>query len=142
MDRLEPEERARGEYPACSFPSMTLDEWRLTGRPDDVALQLAADAEVREDLDALLGVACIVVEFPAFTDGRGFSQGRRLRQRGFSGDLLARGDLLPDQWPLLERCGFSGFVSEELEERGRARPRPRVAYQVDALNPRPAFRQR
>lgn len=61
-------------------------------------------ATIADDLDRLELVA---IEFPAFTDGRGFSQARRLRERyGFRGELRAVGRLLSDQYAFLLRCGF------------------------------------
>lgn len=61
-------------------------------------------AAIADDLDRLELVA---VEFPAFTDGRGFSHARRLRERyGFRGELRAVGRLLCDQYAFLQRCGF------------------------------------
>ena len=53
----------------------------------------------------------IAVHFPAFTDGRGYSTARLLRQRyGFTGELRAFGDILRDQLFELARCGFDSFV--------------------------------
>ena len=55
--------------------------------------------------------ALIAVHFPAFTDGRGYSTARLLRQRyGFTGELRAFGDVLRDQLYELARCGFDSFV--------------------------------
>ena len=51
------------------------------------------------------------MHFPAFTDGRGYSTARLLRQRyGFAGELRAFGDILRDQLFELARCGFDSFV--------------------------------
>jgi len=50
--------------------------------------------------------APIVIEFEAVRDGRGFSLATVLRERGFSGSLIAVGDLLPDQARHLMRSGF------------------------------------
>ena len=53
----------------------------------------------------------IGVNFPKFTDGRGYSTARLLRERfGYEGELRAVGDVLADQIPLMRRCGFSAFV--------------------------------
>ncbi len=52
----------------------------------------------------------IVIEFPFFKDGRGFSYGLRLRdQFGYTGELRATGHLLPDQALFLLRCGYDSF---------------------------------
>lgn len=54
----------------------------------------------------------IVVEFPKFRDGRGFTIGRTLRGRyGYKGDIRAIGHVLPDQFGALVECGFSSIVT-------------------------------
>jgi phosphoadenosine phosphosulfate reductase len=55
--------------------------------------------------------ASIIIEFPAFTDGRGYSYARLLRERyGYEGELRARGDILTDQAPYFFRCGFDALT--------------------------------
>lgn len=55
--------------------------------------------------------ASIAINFPAFTDGRGYSSARLLRERyGFSGEVRAVGDVLTDQVPFMRRCGIDAFV--------------------------------
>ncbi len=52
-------------------------------------------------------LALIVIEFPAFTDGRGFSLAVRLRKDlGFKGEIRAVGPVIPDQTLFLLRAGF------------------------------------
>ena len=52
----------------------------------------------------------IAVNFPAFTDGRGFSIGRLLKERyGYTGQLRAIGNPIQDQLFYLKRCGFNAF---------------------------------
>ena len=57
----------------------------------------------------------IVLEFPKFADGRGYSKARIIREKhGYAGELRADGDVLIDQIPFMERCGFTSFsVSHE-----------------------------
>jgi uncharacterized protein (DUF934 family) len=56
-------------------------------------------------------VPVIAVEFPAFTDGRGYSTARLLRERyGYAGELRAFGDVGRDQLYLLRQAGFDAFV--------------------------------
>ncbi|MDR3410278.1 MAG: DUF934 domain-containing protein [Formivibrio sp.] len=70
--------------------------------PDDEVESLGADAAT---------LTLIAVEFPAFTDGRGFSAGRLLRERyGFTGELRAQGDVFKDTLNYLARCGFNSFA--------------------------------
>jgi len=53
----------------------------------------------------------IAIDFPQFTDGRGYSSARLLRERyGFRGELRAVGDILRDQLYYLEHCGFNAFA--------------------------------
>ena len=53
--------------------------------------------------------AIIGVDFSPFTDGRGYSLARLLRQRGYHGDLRAFGEIQRDQLFFLARCGYSSF---------------------------------
>lgn len=71
-------------------------------QPDDDPALLADDA-------ARLSV--IAVDFPQFTDGRGYSHARLLRERyGYRGELRAVGDVLRDQLYFLAQCGFDAFT--------------------------------
>jgi len=88
---------------------MPLGEWLEVQQPVDVTVQVRSDEPLEEHYQALAGAARIVMEFPGFMDGRGFSHGRKLRQLGFTGELLASGDILEDQLEFLLRCGFSGL---------------------------------
>jgi uncharacterized protein (DUF934 family) len=51
----------------------------------------------------------VAVNFPVFTDGRGFSSARELRERGFQGEIRATGHFIRDQLYFLKRCGFNAF---------------------------------
>ncbi|HXW66056.1 MAG TPA: DUF934 domain-containing protein [Burkholderiaceae bacterium] len=56
-------------------------------------------------------IALIGVQFPKFTDGRGYSSAVLLRTRyGWRGELRALGDVLPDQLFALRRVGFDSFA--------------------------------
>jgi uncharacterized protein (DUF934 family) len=64
-------------------------------------------ARVSSDLPRL---ALVAIRFPVFTDGRGYSLARELRERyGWRGELRATGDVLRDQLFYLARCGFDTF---------------------------------
>ncbi len=56
-----------------------------------------------------LDVDMIAIEFPSFTDGRGYSFAVHLRRQGFSGELRAVGDVYSDVLHYLLRCGFDSF---------------------------------
>ncbi len=64
-------------------------------------------AELEPYLDLL---AVVVLAFPNFKDGRGYSQARQLRERyGFAGELRAAGQILRDQFLFLVRAGFDAL---------------------------------
>ncbi|MBT8138134.1 MAG: DUF934 domain-containing protein [Gammaproteobacteria bacterium] len=53
----------------------------------------------------------IAIDFPVFSDGRGYSYARQLRERyAFKGELRAIGDVLRDQMYFYKRCGFNSFA--------------------------------
>ena len=60
----------------------------------------------------------VAIAFAAATDGRGFSQARLLRRRGYSGELRAIGAFNRDQLPFLFRCGFDAFELTAAEATG------------------------
>jgi uncharacterized protein (DUF934 family) len=58
----------------------------------------------------------IAAEFPGPSDGRGYTQGRLLRERyHFAGELRAAGYVRRDQLFFLARCGFTSFELPENE---------------------------
>jgi uncharacterized protein (DUF934 family) len=52
----------------------------------------------------------VEVTFPAFTDGRGFSSARILREAGYTGELRATGDIGVDMLSHLRRVGFDAIA--------------------------------
>jgi uncharacterized protein (DUF934 family) len=54
----------------------------------------------------LTTLALIVIAFPSYGDGRGFSVARRLRAADYQGRLRARGPLIVDQFRYALACGF------------------------------------
>ena len=70
--------------------------------PSDEPAELFANAPLPE---------LVAVRFPAFTDGRGYSIARLLRERhGYRGEVRAIGDVLHDTLFDLARCGFDAFA--------------------------------
>lgn len=66
----------------------------------------------------LAGLVLIRVHVPAFNDGRGFTIGRRLRMRGYTGELRAVGPMIADQYPMARRVGFDGVeIPDEIAAR-------------------------
>jgi uncharacterized protein (DUF934 family) len=65
------------------------------------------NSATQEQVVALLPrLALVVIAFPGFGDGRGFTLARRLRRAGFAGILRAAGPLIPDQFAYALACGF------------------------------------
>lgn len=48
----------------------------------------------------------VAIDFPKFSDGRGFSIARALRAQGYEGRLRATGALIPDQFAFALQVGF------------------------------------
>lgn len=66
---------------------------------------------LKEDVEKL---PVIAVDFPKFSDGRGYSIAYNLRARlGFTGELRAIGDVLRDQMFYMQRVGFNAFATRE-----------------------------
>lgn len=80
-------------------------------QPETTGVVIAPDDDVSRLTPHLQNLAVIAVTFPAFNDGRAFSQASLLRSRlGFLGELRAVGDVLIDQIPLMLRCGVNAFA--------------------------------
>lgn len=80
-------------------------------RPGSTGVIVSPDDDVSRLEPHLEKLALIAVTFPAFNDGRAYSQASLLRSRlGFGGELRATGDVLIDQVPLMLRCGIDSFA--------------------------------
>ncbi len=103
------------ELPAEGPVIVGLKRWwrereRLIMRGGPLGVWLTAEQTPSELGDDLEFLDLVALDFPAFTDGRSYSNARRLRERyGFEGELRATGDVLRDQYLFLERCGFDAL---------------------------------
>lgn len=98
--------RFRDDEPA-DHPGITVDAFLDQADADAVRVEPGDDA--RALIPHLARLRLIEVNFPAFTDGRGYSSARILREAGYAGELRAVGDVLVDQIGFLRRCGFDAF---------------------------------
>ncbi|MHA6878425.1 DUF934 domain-containing protein [Ralstonia pseudosolanacearum] len=101
---------------------VTLQNWmahrqQYRRRRHPVAVWLAPDADPAELLEPgattidPTGLAMIAIDFPVYTDGRGYSIAQLLRhQLGWQGALRAVGDVMIDTVHYLARCGFDSFA--------------------------------
>lgn len=77
----------------------------------DLGVWLASDERPEELKDDLQAFTVIAVDFPKFSDGRGYSTAYNLRARlGYEGELRAIGDVLRDQLFYMQRVGFDAFA--------------------------------
>jgi uncharacterized protein (DUF934 family) len=106
-------------------------------KPDDDPDALAADCSA---------LPLIAVDFPQFSDGRGYSTARLLREKyGFAGELRAIGDVLRDQLYYLAQCGFNAFAvraDRDLEDALKGLGDFSDNYQATWRRPVPLFRRR
>ncbi len=73
--------------------------------PEDDVLQLS---------EYLQRLQVIAIDFPTYTDGRGYTQARILRtQLHYSGELRAVGDIRPDQLLFMVRAGLDAFEFQQ-----------------------------
>jgi uncharacterized protein (DUF934 family) len=76
----------------------------------DIGLWFEGDDEPESVGDALTGFPLIAVNFQRFSDGRGYSIARLIREcYQYKGELRAIGDVLRDQLFYMSRCGFDAF---------------------------------
>jgi len=114
--------------------------------PEAPALRLEPGDDPAEFSGRLEGAVRVEVNFPRFTDGRGYSIARLLRERhGYRGELRAVGDIHRDQLCYLSRVGFDAFLLREGEDADGALAALggfSEAYQASVDRPQPLFRRR
>ncbi|MBX3615655.1 DUF934 domain-containing protein [Nitrosomonas sp.] len=82
----------------------------LQQRPE-IGVWLASDERSEALKEDIQKFSVIAVDFPKFSDGRGYSIAYNLRARlGYSGELRAIGDVLRDQLFYMKRVGFDAFA--------------------------------
>ena len=91
-------------------PAVTVDSFGE--QTNASAVRLEPGDEARDLLPHLGRLKLIEVNFPAYTDGRGYTSARVLREAGYTGELRAVGDVLVDQLAYMRRCGFDSFAPE------------------------------
>jgi phosphoadenosine phosphosulfate reductase len=83
----------------------------ILANPHPLGLLVSPGDNVEDVRDDLGRFASVAINFPGFTDGRGYSSVRLLVERyGYKGEVRAVGDVLADQIPLMRRCGIEAFV--------------------------------
>ena len=130
---------------------VSLATWRahreaLLAHAHDKGVQLKPDEfadAIADDIDKL---ALIAIEFPAFTDGRGYSTAHTLRSRyGYQGELRAVGDVFKDTLFYQQRSGFNAFAiraDKNIDDALLGLETFTAPYQGTANDPAPLYRRR
>ena len=136
--------------PAAGDVIVPLDVWckqrdALLTRPGQLGVWLDSHDDPVRIVNDLQHFALVAVNFPQFTDGRGYSTARLLRERhGWRGELRAIGDVLRDQLFYLARCGFDAFAlrpDQDAHAALMAFVDFSEAYQTSVERPQPLFRR-
>mgnify|MGYP000952791485 CR=1 FL=1 len=137
--------------PAMGDCFIPLARWRDDARVAEYTggqkgLWLAADADITDVAPYLEQAAKVAIDFPAFTDGRGYSLARLLRERyAYQGEIRAVGDVLRDQLFFMARCGFDAFAvraDKNIEDALLGLGDFSEAYQVSVERQQPLFKRR
>jgi uncharacterized protein (DUF934 family) len=142
---------ADAAVPATGDVIVSLSQWNeaqkagsFAGRAGKVGVRLKS-SESPEQIQALEQVPLIAIEFPSFTDGRGYTSARLLRERyAYRGELRAVGDVLRDQLFYMARCGIDSFAlkpGKDIEGALAAFLDFSITYQAAADDRRPLFRR-
>lgn len=126
------------------LPSDSLNA--LTARQAPVGVWLDGSDDVSVLADSIATIPLIAINFPKFTDGRGYSAATLLRSRySFKGELRAIGDVLRDQLFYLQRVGFNAFAvraDKDIADALNALKDFSETYQASTIDPIPLFRRR
>ncbi len=137
---------------ASEFSIVSLDYWiehkealsNLAGT-GKLGLALGSEETANKIADDCHQFGLITIQFPKFTDGRGYSAARLLRERyGFKHDLRACGDVLVDQLFFMQRVGFTTFAlrnDQDIDDALASFSTFTSPYQGDVNDPRPLFRR-
>ena len=120
------------------------EQEQLLSAEGGLGIRINGDQDLNLVLQNLDKLSLVTIEFPAFTDGRGFSFARILRRSGYSGQIRAEGDVTRDRLEYMERCGFDAFAipADRFDETMvNAFGEVSVHYQGCADDERPIFRQ-
>jgi uncharacterized protein (DUF934 family) len=128
---------------------VSLERWTkehdlLTRRQGRTGVLLKS-AESPEQIEHRELLPLIAIEFPKFTDGRGYSHARLLRERyAYKGELRAVGNVLRDQLFYMLRCGIDSFAlqsGKDIQGALEAFDEFNVTYQAAADTPQPLYRR-
>ena len=92
------------------------DSDALLARNEQIGVRLEPADDPHDLAPYLDRIALIEIDFPKYTDGRGFSQAQLLRRRlGYAGELRAVGHVLRDQILYMNRSGFDAYQTSRAD---------------------------
>lgn len=113
---------------------------------DDIGVWLDSHDEPETLTGVVNELPVIAVNFPKFSDGRGYSIARLLRERlNYRNELRAVGDVLLDQLQFMKRCGFDTYVlraDKDINKAARCLNFFTQGYQAATDTDEPLFRRR
>jgi uncharacterized protein (DUF934 family) len=113
---------------------------------EDIGVSFDSHEEPEMLADRVNELPLIAVNFPKFSDGRGYSIARLLRERfGYRNELRAIGDVLLDQLQFMKRCGFDTYAlrpDKDFSKAARCLNFFSLAYQAATDTDLPLFRRR
>ncbi len=104
---------------------MDLDAWLqkrelLLNRKFPVGILISSDTDLNKSLGKQMAplqtkdIAFIAIDFPSYTDGRGYSLAQLIKSSyGWDGELRAVGDVMIDTVFYMSRCGFDSFLIKQ-----------------------------
>jgi uncharacterized protein (DUF934 family) len=134
------------DVPAIVPLALWKAERRVLVARGEIGVWLKPDDDPDALADDVATLPLIAIDFPKFTDGRGYSIAQLLRTRyRYAGELRAIGDVLRDQLYYMRQCGFDAFAvraDRSLEDALKALSDFSDGYQSTVREPRPLFRRR
>jgi len=110
-----------GEFNQTANFSVPVELWlqhkaALLAHTGKIGVRINPNDDIAQIADDLQKLAIIELDFPIFTDGRLFSQAQLLRGKyGFTGEIRAVGNFMPDQMYYLSRVGVNAFALEDAQ---------------------------
>ena len=129
---------------------LTLEQWLALPDKSGSCVQLEPGDGAAPLLEALADIRVVAINLlsaSAYSVMNTVSENyaRELRERGYSGELRAVGQCIPDQLHYLTRCGFNAFQPESEDDLAQALVSLKgfsEHYQAAIDNPQPLFRRR
>lgn len=95
---------------AVAIPQMQLLAGSQADRPTDWVALVEPEDDPVELPAAALARDAILIDFPVFSDGRGYSHACTLRRElGYTGELVAVGDVRRDQLEFMRLVGIDSY---------------------------------